>query len=128
MSEPILVIDRSDVREGRRAELETAVKALVEFVAANEPRVISYEVYLDDDDGTRMTVVQLHPDSASMENHMRLAASEFPGFADLLELRTMDVFGWPSETLLGQLRAKVEMLGDATIEVHSRHAGFARIR
>lgn len=73
-----------------------------------------------------MTVVQVHPDSASMELHMRIAADEFRRFADLLTLRAMDVYGEPSEGLLGQLRRKVEMLGEATITVHRHQAGFAR--
>jgi hypothetical protein len=74
-----------------------------------------------------MTVVQVHPDSASMENHMRVAGSAFAGFAELVTLSTMDVYGTPSEELLELLRRKVQMLGDATVVVHDLQAGFARI-
>ena len=48
MSEPILSIDTSEIQEGKLEELTTKIKALVEFVEANEPRAISYHVYLDD--------------------------------------------------------------------------------
>lgn len=77
---------------------------------------------------TRMTVVQVHPDSPSMEFHMEVAGSAFPKFAGLIELSTMDVYGEPSDGVLGRLRQKVQMLGSATVAVHDRHAGFARFQ
>jgi quinol monooxygenase YgiN len=122
VSEPIVVIDRSEIREGKLEELKTAVKGLVEFVASNESRPISYHVYFSDD-GRTMTVLQVHPDSASMEFHMRVAGPAFPQFAELLDLQQMDVFGTPSEALLQQIQQKIEMLGDATVVVHEHHAG-----
>jgi len=125
MSEPIVVIDSSEVREGKLEELKTAIKELVEFVEANEPRPIAYNVYLKED-GTRMTVVQVHPDSVSMEFHMKVAGPAFPKFVELVKLSTMDVYGKPSDDLLGRMRQKVQMLGDATVVVHKLHAGFAR--
>jgi hypothetical protein len=35
------------VREGKLAELKTAIRELAEFVAANEPRVIGYGAYFN---------------------------------------------------------------------------------
>ena len=79
MSEPIVYIDTSEIRAGKLEELKTAMKELVKFVEANEPRLIAYNVYLEED-GTRMTVVHLHPDSASLEFHMKVAGPAFPKF------------------------------------------------
>jgi hypothetical protein len=73
-----------------------------------------------------MTVLQVHPDAASMELHMRIAAQEFSQFAELVVLRMGEVFGEPTESLLELLRRKAEMLGNATVVVHRRHAGFHR--
>jgi quinol monooxygenase YgiN len=126
MSEPVISIDTSSIREGRLDELKRAVADLVEFVQSNEPRPIVYQVYVDDS-GSRMTVVQVHPDSASMENHMTVAGPAFAGFAELVTLSTLDVYGKPSGELLELLRRKVQMLGDATVTVHDLQAGFARI-
>ena len=56
MSDGIVYVDTSDVREGTLEELKAAIKELVDFVAANEPRLIAYNVYLSGD-GTRMTIV-----------------------------------------------------------------------
>ena len=74
-----------------------------------------------------MTVVQVHPDSASMEYHMTVAGPTFPGFAELITPSTLDVYGEPSEELLELLRRKVRMLGDATVVVHELQAGFTRV-
>jgi quinol monooxygenase YgiN len=126
MSEPIISLDTSLIRVGRLDELKSAVAELVEFVRSNEPRPIVYEVYVDNTE-SRMTVVQVHPDSASMEYHMTVAGPAFAGFAELVTLSTLDVYGKPSEELLELLRRKVQMLGDATVNVHDLQAGFARI-
>jgi quinol monooxygenase YgiN len=124
--ELIISLDTSLIRVGRLDELKRAVAELVEFVRSNEPRPIVYEVYVDDT-GSRMTVVQVHPDSASMEYHMTVAGPAFAGFAELVTLSTLDVYGKPSEELLELLRRKVQMLGEATVTVHDLQAGFARI-
>ena len=126
MSEPLISLDTSLIRDGRLDELKEAVAELVEFVRSNEPRPIVYEVYVDDTE-SRMTVVQVHPDSASMEYHMTVAGPAFAGFAELVTLSTLDVYGKPSEELLELLRRKVQLLGDATVTVHDLQAGFARI-
>src|ERR671934_2573694 len=89
-SEPIVSVDCSEVREGRIDELKAAIKELVDFVYANEPRAIAYNVYFSDD-GTRMTVFQAHPDSASMEFHMDIAGPAFPGLKEFLRLSTIDL-------------------------------------
>jgi hypothetical protein len=125
VSEQIVFVDSSEIREGKLEELEVAIHDLVEFVESNEPRPIAYNVYLNES-GSRMTVVQVHPDSASMEFHMKVAGPVFPKFVELIKLSTMDVYGKPSDDLLGQIRHKVQMLGNATVVVHELAAGFAR--
>lgn len=126
MSEPIVTVDSSEIHEGKLEELKTAMKELVEFVDANEPQPIAYNVYFNED-GTRMTVVQVHPDSASMEFHMNVAGSAFPKFSELLTLSRIDIYGKPSDKLLEQMRQKAQMLGDAALVVHEQHAGFIRL-
>lgn len=125
ISEPIVFIDSSEILEGKLEELKTAMKELVEFVQANEPRPIAYNVYLNED-GTLMTVLQVHPDSASMEFHMKVAAPAFPKFRGFIKMLSMEVYGKPSDGLLEQMRRKAQMLGSATVLVHELHAGFAR--
>ena len=73
-----------------------------------------------------MTVLQVHPDSASAEFHMDVAAPVFGTLTGLVTLERIDVYGRPSEGLLSRLRRKAEMLGGERIGVHDLHAGFTR--
>ena len=125
MRDPIVFVDSSEIREGKIEELRRAVAELAEFVEANETGTISYQVFFGDGD-RQMTVLQIHPDSESMERHMEVAGPVFAKFADLLALRTIDIYGSPSEKVVEQLRRKAELLGTATVAVHERQAGFAR--
>ena len=125
MPDEIVYIDTSDVREGALEELKTAMKELVDFVEANEPRLIAYNVYFSDD-GTRMTVVHVHPDSASLEYHMEVAGPAFRGFVELVTLSSIHIYGEPSEKLLEQSREKARLLGRGDVAVDALHAGFSR--
>lgn len=125
MSDPIVLVDTSEVLEGKLGELKTAMKGLVDFVETHEDRPLAYGVYFTDD-GTRMTVVQVHPDPESMEFHMKVAAGEFSKVAPFVRIRAMDVYGEPSADLLEQMRGKAQMLGGITVGVHALHAGFSR--
>ena len=125
MAEPLIVLDTSEIREGKREQLERGIAELAAFVETNESHPIAYQVYFGDD-GRVMTVLQVHPGSASMERHMELAGPVFAKFADLVVLRAIDVCGSPSEKVVEQLRRKAELLGTATVTVHDSQAGFVR--
>ena len=126
MAGPIVYLDRSDVIPGTFADLEKAVSELVAFVEAREPRLIAYGFYIDDVDST-MTLVAIHPDSASLEFHLSIGDPEFRKVGAFIRLRAIEVFGQPSETAVDQLHEKARMLGDATVVVHSATIGFARL-
>jgi hypothetical protein len=125
MSDGIVYVDTSDVREGALEELKMASKELVSFVEANEPRLIAYNVYFSDD-GTRMTVVHVHPDSASLEYHMEVVGPVLRQFVDLVTLSSIHIYGEPSEKLVKQLHEKARLLGRDVLVVAALHAGFAR--
>jgi hypothetical protein len=125
MSTPILVVDRSEIRAGKLGEVKAGVEELVAFVEANEAEPLGYDIYFDEA-GSLMTVVQVHPDSASLEHHLTVAGPVFRRFADLLTLVHVDVYGRASEAALEQIRGKARLLGDAPLVAHELHAGFSR--
>ena len=45
--------------------------ALADVVEANEPRISAFNAYANDD-GTEVSVVQVHPDAESMMAHMQV--------------------------------------------------------
>ena len=125
MPEPLFYVDTSDVREGALEQLKGAIRALADFIEENEPQLISYNAFFSED-GHRMTVVHVHPDPSSLDYHMEVAGPRFGGFADLLTLSSIHIYGEPSERALEQLRDKVRLLGSGEMFVHPLHAGFSR--
>ncbi len=125
MSSPIVYVDMSTIREGQLEKLKSAMKELAAFVEANMPRLISYAFFLNEEQ-TEMTVVAVHPDSASLEFHMDTGAAEFRKFASLIELLRIEIYGGVSEGVLERLHQKARMLGAGTVAVHEFYAGFSR--
>jgi hypothetical protein len=125
MSDAIVYVDTSDVREGALEELKAGMKGLADFVAANEPRLLAYNVYFSAD-GTTMTVVHVHPDSASLEYHLEVAGPVFRQLAELVTLSSIHIYGDPSEKALTQSYGKARLLGRGKVVVDPLHAGFTR--
>jgi hypothetical protein len=126
ISQLIVYVDTSEVRDGQLKELKAAMDDLTEFVQANEPRLLAYNVYFSDD-GARMTVLHINPDSTSLEFHMNVAGPKFPPIGTFINMLAIDVYGNPDEALVDRLRQKAEMLGSGSVRVHELHAGFARL-
>jgi hypothetical protein len=125
MNQPIVYVDTSTIREGKLGELQVAMKHLAAFVEGNVPQLISYAFYLDAKH-TQMTVVAVHPDSASLEFHLDAGREEFEKFAALIQLAKIEVYGVVSAAVLGRLQRKARTLGNATVTVYEFFAGFVR--
>lgn len=81
MSDPIVYIDRSEIRSRRLNDLKEAVDDLVEFIDAREPQLLYYGFFIDEE-AAQMTVIAVHADPASLELHMegrRLGLPEVRG-------------------------------------------------
>ncbi|HSM57744.1 MAG TPA: hypothetical protein VK879_16440 [Candidatus Sulfomarinibacteraceae bacterium] len=125
MSEPIIYFDRSRIRDGKFEALKKAMNELIEFVDANEPQIIAYNVYFSED-RTQMTVLQIHSDSASLATHMEVAGDMFPRFSEFIRMEAIEIYGEPDEELVEQLKGKAKMLGSGTVKVHDPHGGLDR--
>jgi hypothetical protein len=124
---PLVYVDTSEVREGALEELRGAIDELAAFIEANVDQVLAYNVYLSDD-GTEMTVVHVHADPDSLDQHLEVGGPVFRRFADLLTLKSIHVFGEPSERAMSLLREKARALGSGEVFVHRPQAGFSRLR
>ena len=125
MAPPIVYVDVSAIREGKGDALAAAMDDLARFVETHMPRVVLYGFFLDEARAT-MTVVAVHPDSASLEFHIDKGDQEFRKFRDLIDLSRIDVYGDVSDGVRDRLDRKAQMLGRGTVTVHAFHAGFAR--
>jgi hypothetical protein len=127
MSDPIIYIDHSDVREGKLEELKAALKDLAGFVETSEPKILAYHVYFNEDE-SQVHVLHVHHDAASLAFHMEVGGPAFTPFVELVHMRSIDIYGRVGDDLMEPLRQKAEMLGDGVVRVHDLHAGFARFR
>jgi hypothetical protein len=121
---PIVYVDRSAVRAGKWLPLQRAIGDLAALVKSSEPQILAYAAFLDAH-GETLTVIHVHADAASLERHFEIVAPALPPFTQLLELRSIDVYGQPTEATLGRLHAKAALLG-GSVTVHALAAGFAR--
>jgi hypothetical protein len=72
MSEPFIFIGTHTIREGKLEDFKKQWLELLEVVEAKEPRLIAFNAYVNED-GTELTIVQVHPDADSMGFHMQVA-------------------------------------------------------
>jgi quinol monooxygenase YgiN len=122
MSEPLIVVFSYSIKPGKQEEARKRIAELVDFVETNEPRMIAFHAYLDQD-GNTLSIVQVHPDSASMEFHMQVNAKHFATAFDWLDTSiTQQYFGPISDALAAEL-AKWD---EALTHVPIHEAGFTR--
>lgn len=126
MPGPIIYVDKSEIRPGKLPELVAAVHGLAQLVESGEPRLLGYWAFLSPDE-TRITVVHIHRDAASLREHARVAGPAFPPLAGLIRLLRIDLYGELDEDVVDRMREKARMLGTGTVEVHRLAAGFGRI-
>jgi hypothetical protein len=112
--------DAFDAERRRVAELS-------DFIEAAEPRLLAFNEYANAA-RTEVTVVQVHPDAASIEFHMGVVGERAAqAYAETLEATTMlQVFGTPSDAVVEMLRAQAG--AGVSLSVHAEHlGGFTRI-
>jgi quinol monooxygenase YgiN len=123
---PFIFIATNRLKPGRLDRERERVSELVEFIADNEPRVISFNEYVNDA-GDEVTVVQVHPDAASMEAHMRIVGERAQAaYAETLDATVrVQVFGRPTQAILETLRKQAG--SGVEVTVNGEHlGGFTR--
>jgi quinol monooxygenase YgiN len=125
MAAPFIYIGTYSIKPGKLEEARKRLAELVDFVETNEPRFIGFHVFLDDA-GEQMTVVQIHPDSASMEFHLQVNAKHFATAFDYLDKIVSEQFyGAISDTLAAEL-AKWDDPDVAVTRMPVHEGGFTR--
>jgi len=126
MAGPFIFIATNRLKPGKVDAERHRVPGLVDFIEANEPRLIAFNEYVNDE-GTEVAVVQVHPDAASFEFHMgavRERASR--AYEETLDATTgIQVFGAPTQGILEMLRRQA---GDGVQYAVKQHhlGGFTR--
>jgi len=124
---PFIFIATNKLKPGKLENERERVRELSDFIAANEPRLLSFNEYADES-GAEVGVVQVHPDAQSMQFHMNVVRERAAkAYAETLDATTgIQVFGTPDETILQMLRQQAGAGVDLSIKPH-RLGGFTRI-
>jgi hypothetical protein len=104
VSGPFVFIATNRLKPGKLADERKRVPGLVDFVEANEPRLIAFNEYASED-GSEVAVVQVHPDADSMAFHMEVVAERAAAaYVETVAATTsIQVFGTPSNAVLEML-------------------------
>jgi hypothetical protein len=127
MSGPFIFIATNRLKPDAYDAERRRVPGLVEFIEAGEPGLLAFNEYVNAE-RTEVTVVQVHPDAASMEFHMGFVGERAAqAYAETLDATTrIQVFGTPSDAVVETLR--VQAGAGVPLTVHAEHlGGFTRI-
>ena len=72
MTAPFIHIATYTLKEGKLDGFRQFLQESHKVFEASEPRVLAVNAYVNED-GTEATIIQIHPDLASFEQHTRLA-------------------------------------------------------
>jgi len=124
MTGPFIFVSHGRIKPGRLADFKAYAVRFVPLVEEREPRILAFNTYLDEA-GERYTSVQVHPDAAAMEHHMKVMGEEIGAAFDYVESDRVDVYGEPSEPVL----AMMHHIADIPVTLRPDHlAGFTRLQ
>jgi hypothetical protein len=126
MAGPFIFIATNKLKTGKLEAERQRVPGLVDFIRANEPRLIAFNEYANDEE-TEVSVVQVHPDADSFEFHMGVVRERASrAYEETLDATTgIQVFGTPTESIFEMLRRSAGTGVRYTVSPHHL-GGFER--
>jgi quinol monooxygenase YgiN len=107
------------VSPGQAPAFSAAVASLVESVAANAPEVLFYKFFLSED-GLTARAIQVHADSAALEQHITSNPGAIAEVLRYAELVSTELLGDPTDAVLARIAAY------RSCQVVRAVAGFSR--
>lgn len=129
MAAPFIFIGTHTIKEGKLEDLKrTFLPELLELVEAKEPRLLAFNAYLNEE-GTEVSVVQVHPDADSMLFHMQVVrdhiSQSYEGYLE--DTTSIQVFGPPTDPALEMIRQLAP--SGVPLSVKAQHiGGFTRLQ
>jgi hypothetical protein len=123
MGAPFIYTGTYAVRDGRFGDARKRLTEHTDFIEANEPRLVAFHVFADEDAGT-VSIVQVHRDPESMEFHMKLSAEHIQSALNdyLGETVGTHLYGGEGSGIVDDIRHY-----DPGVEIVTEHlAGFTR--
>jgi hypothetical protein len=129
MAAPFIYVGHNRLKAGKlEAYQRNFMPELVEVVKSNEPRLLAFNVFANDE-GTEIAGVQVHPDADSMLSHMQVMRERITiAYEEYLEATTaIHVYGPPNDAVLEMI--KMMATPGVSVSVKPRHlGGFTRLQ
>ena len=125
MSQPFVYVGTWTIKPGKLEEARKWLAEHADFIETNEPRMIAFHVYFDDEGG-KASVVQVHPDSASMEFHMKVISEHLSGAFDYIDTILSEQYYGPMSESLSETLSKWETPGVTVTKMPVYESGFTR--
>lgn len=127
MSGPVIWVSRSTVKPGKLDDYRRHLRSATDLVESEEPRIIAFHSYASEA-GTDISTIQIHPDAASLDTHMKLFTEKLQALAfEALDTQEISVYGEPGEgarALLADMPKYMPGIRVRVLPVHE--AGFLR--
>jgi len=125
VSTPFVYVGTWTIKPGKQEEARKSLSDHATFIKENEPRMIAFHVYFDEE-GNKASVVQVHPDSASMELHMQLIAEHMGGAFEIIDTILSEQYYGSMSDALSETLAKYESPEVVVTKMPVHTAGFTR--
>lgn len=120
MPEPIVFISHFKVKQGKLDGFKQYFREGASVLEAEKPRTVAFLAYLNEK-GTEATIVHVFPDAESMDLHVQGADERSAGAYEFMEPAGFDIYGTPSDHVLGMMR-------EASLALQPQHlGGFLRL-
>jgi len=131
VAQPVIYVATLGIREGKFREYQRFYAENLKLIQENEPRINAFHAFANEG-GTEVTIIQVHPDTASMDDHMQVLAEKMGVLADdltnvyqFLEPVRIEVYGNPGDRAMEMDKPLVD--AGVQYSVKPRHlGGFTR--
>lgn len=128
MSQPFIYINNARIKEGTFDEVQGFVKRFLDTLKEHEPQIIAFHVFANEE-MTEVTIIQVHPDTASMDRHMEVLQEKLSEYeakalgSGMFEFTHAGYYGTPNEAALAMDRG----IAGLDIDIKPIHvAGFTQ--
>ncbi len=98
MTQPITVIAHFKIHEGKQDEWRALYEKGMKEVAANEPEVINFSMYANDDESV-FASYEVYESSEAIIEHFKLAEERISGILAASDVISVEVYGDASSEL-----------------------------
>lgn len=103
MSDPIVFISHSRIKEGKLEALREMTETTMPVIEAEKPGTVMQHGYLNEE-GTEIHFVHIFPDAEAMDAHMVGVSERSQKAFEFIETQGFEIYGRPSEEVLSALR------------------------